>query len=141
MLLILVYQDWEKVRELGQQAVLGGRCDCLTFHRVGEGRACWSLGNAYVSMGSPAQALTFAKKHLQISQEVSHAHSPRPLLEPASSPSSSSWAVPTGLSEHWAPKVTVSTSSLYKGQWVYRKARACFLLLECWCPMCGFFQP
>lgn len=39
--------------------------------RVGEGRACWSLGNAYVSMGSPAQALTFAKKHLQISQEVS----------------------------------------------------------------------
>lgn len=39
--------------------------------RVGEGRACWSLGNAYVSMGSPAQALTFAKKHLEISQEVS----------------------------------------------------------------------
>lgn len=53
---------------------------CLTFHRVGEGRACWSLGNAYVSMGSPAQALTFAKKHLQISQEVSRAPSPRPLL-------------------------------------------------------------
>ena len=41
--------------------------------RVGEGRACWSLGNAYVSMGSPAQALTFAKKHLEISQEVSRA--------------------------------------------------------------------
>lgn len=31
-------------------------------------------------MGSPAQALTFAKKHLQISQEVSRAHSPRSLL-------------------------------------------------------------
>ena len=47
--------------------------------RVGEGRACWSLGNAYVSMGSPAQALTFAKKHLEISQEVSQ---PRPALSP-----------------------------------------------------------
>lgn len=44
--------------------------------RVGEGRACWSLGNAYVSMGSPAQALTFAKKHLEISQEVSQACPP-----------------------------------------------------------------
>lgn len=50
--------------------------------RVGEGRACWSLGNAYVSMGSPAQALTFAKKHLEISQEVSQARpaaGPQPL--------------------------------------------------------------
>lgn len=33
-------------------------------------------------MGSPAQALTFAKKHLQISQEVSWAYSPRSLLVP-----------------------------------------------------------
>ena len=49
--------------------------------RVGEGRACWSLGNAYVSMGSPAQALTFAKKHLEISQEVSRAC---PALSPES---------------------------------------------------------
>lgn len=49
--------------------------------RVGEGRACWSLGNAYVSMGSPAQALTFAKKHLEISQEVS-----RPCPAPAPAP-------------------------------------------------------
>ncbi|XP_015427842.1 PREDICTED: G-protein-signaling modulator 1 [Myotis davidii] len=49
--------------------------------RVGEGRACWSLGNAYVSMGSPAQALTFAKKHLEISQEVSQAGpAPAPAL-------------------------------------------------------------
>lgn len=79
---VTVYRGWEMVRDLGPRAVLGGRCDCLTFHRVGEGRACWSLGNAYVSMGSPAQALTFAKKHLQISQEVSWAHSPRPLLVP-----------------------------------------------------------
>ena len=46
--------------------------------RVGEGRACWSLGNAYVSMGSPAQALTFAKKHLEISQEVSRPFPPQP---------------------------------------------------------------
>lgn len=56
---------------LGWQA--GGACRRGPFPlcRVGEGRACWSLGNTYVSMGSPAQALTFAKKHLQISQEVS----------------------------------------------------------------------
>lgn len=38
--------------------------------RVGEGRACWSLGNAYVSLGSHEQALHFARKHLEISQEV-----------------------------------------------------------------------
>lgn len=51
--------------------------DSVSFPgRVGEGRACWSLGNAYVSMGSPAQALTFAKKHLEISQEVSQACPP-----------------------------------------------------------------
>lgn len=62
--------------------------------RVGEGRACWSLGNAYVSMGSPAQALTFAKKHLEISQEVSRAcpalspqACPSPVLEPSPGPS------------------------------------------------------
>lgn len=57
--------------------------------RVGEGRACWSLGNAYVSMGSPAQALTFAKKHLEISQEVSRACpplSPQPWPSPALEP-------------------------------------------------------
>lgn len=51
--------------------------------RVGEGRACWSLGNAYVSMGRPAQALTFAKKHLQISQEVSQACPQRPRALPS----------------------------------------------------------
>ncbi|NWT59809.1 GPSM1 protein, partial [Erythrocercus mccallii] len=38
--------------------------------RVGEGRACWSLGNAYVSLGSHEQALHFARKHLEISQEI-----------------------------------------------------------------------
>lgn len=39
--------------------------------RVGEGRACWSLGNAYVSLGDHKQALHYARKHLDISKEVS----------------------------------------------------------------------
>lgn len=68
---------------VGRLVGLVGGCRCgLGFSpgRVGEGRACWSLGNAYVSMGSPAQALTFAKKHLEISQEVSHAS---PALSPS----------------------------------------------------------
>ncbi|EDL93516.1 G-protein signalling modulator 1 (AGS3-like, C. elegans), isoform CRA_e [Rattus norvegicus] len=56
---------------LGNAHIFLGRFDVAAEHyKVGEGRACWSLGNAYVSMGSPAQALTFAKKHLQISQEI-----------------------------------------------------------------------
>ncbi|XP_036095150.1 G-protein-signaling modulator 1 isoform X3 [Rousettus aegyptiacus] len=56
---------------LGNAHVFLGRFDVAAeYYKVGEGRACWSLGNAYVSMGSPAQALTFAKKHLEISQEI-----------------------------------------------------------------------
>lgn len=47
--------------------------DSFLFCRVGEGRACWSLGNAYVSLGSHEQALHFARKHLEISQEVREA--------------------------------------------------------------------
>ncbi|KAJ8379751.1 hypothetical protein SKAU_G00005290 [Synaphobranchus kaupii] len=38
--------------------------------RIGEGRACWSLGNAYVSLGNHRQALHYARKHLDISQEI-----------------------------------------------------------------------
>lgn len=41
------------------------------YNRVGEGRACWSLGNAYVSLGNHKQALHYARKHLDISKEVS----------------------------------------------------------------------
>ncbi|KAG3288347.1 G protein signaling modulator 1, transcript variant X3 [Ictidomys tridecemlineatus] len=56
---------------LGNAHIFLGRFDVAAeYYKVGEGRACWSLGNTYVSMGSPAQALTFAKKHLQISQEI-----------------------------------------------------------------------
>lgn len=44
--------------------------DGFLFCRVGEGRACWSLGNAYISLGNHDQALHFARKHLEISQEV-----------------------------------------------------------------------
>lgn len=42
----------------------GSRC------RVGEGRACWSLGNAYTALGNHDTALDFAQKHLEISKEV-----------------------------------------------------------------------
>ena len=38
--------------------------------RVGEGRACWSLGNAHASLGNHEKALQYAAKHLEISQEV-----------------------------------------------------------------------
>ena len=38
--------------------------------RVGEGRACWSLGNAQASLGNHEKALQYANKHLDISKEV-----------------------------------------------------------------------
>lgn len=38
--------------------------------RVGEGRACWSLGNAHTALGNHEDALQFASKHLLISKEV-----------------------------------------------------------------------
>ena len=40
------------------------------FDRVGEGRACWSLGNANSSLGNHRLALQFANRHLEISKEV-----------------------------------------------------------------------
>lgn len=42
----------------------------MCLNRVGEGRACWSLGNAYVSLANHKQALHYARKHLDISKEV-----------------------------------------------------------------------
>lgn len=39
--------------------------------RIGEGRACWSLGNAHAALGNHEKALHFARKHLDISKEVS----------------------------------------------------------------------
>lgn len=119
----IMYQAWERVRDLGQSTVLEGRCDRLTIHRVGEGRACWSLGNAYVSMGSPAQALTFAKKHLQISQEVSWAHSPRSVLASAAHHLPCACSPQPFLST--LPKRTVPTC-VYQRQ--LRGARICFPL-------------
>lgn len=47
----------------------------LCLVRVGEGRACWSLGNAYVSLGDHKQALHYARKHLDISKEVRQSNS------------------------------------------------------------------
>lgn len=47
-------------------------CVCSCILRVGEGRACWSLGNAYVSLENHKQALHYARKHLDISKEVRH---------------------------------------------------------------------
>ena len=40
--------------------------------RVGEGRACWSLGNAHTALGNHETALGFAQKHLEISKEVTY---------------------------------------------------------------------
>ena len=37
---------------------------------VGEGRACWSLGNAHTALGNHEQAMHFAEKHLEIAKEV-----------------------------------------------------------------------
>nr|XP_048678306.1 G-protein-signaling modulator 1 isoform X1 [Caretta caretta] len=54
-------------QELGDRTPMD---DDFLFCRVGEGRACWSLGNAYVSLGNHDQALRFARKHLEISQEI-----------------------------------------------------------------------
>lgn len=38
--------------------------------RIGEGRACWSLGNAHTALGNHDQAMHFAEKHLEICREV-----------------------------------------------------------------------
>ena len=38
--------------------------------KVGEGRACWSLGNAHAAMGNHDKALHYAQRHLEISREV-----------------------------------------------------------------------
>ena len=38
--------------------------------RVGEGRACWSLGNAHTALGMNEEAIKYASKHLEISKEV-----------------------------------------------------------------------
>lgn len=39
-------------------------------YRVGEGRAYWSLGNAYTSLGEFKQARHFSAKHLQLAAEL-----------------------------------------------------------------------
>ena len=39
--------------------------------RVGEGRAYWSLGNAYTALNRHDIALEYAEKHLIVSKEVS----------------------------------------------------------------------
>ena len=40
--------------------------------KVGEGRACWSLGNAHTALGNHEKAIQFATRHLEISQEVNY---------------------------------------------------------------------
>ena len=37
---------------------------------MGEGRACWSLGNAHSSMGQHLEAYQYAKRHLEISRDT-----------------------------------------------------------------------
>jgi hypothetical protein len=43
----------------------------LLYYRIGEGRACWSLGNVNTSLGNQEIALEYAMRHLEISKEVS----------------------------------------------------------------------
>lgn len=43
---------------------------CFFWCRIGEGRACWSLGNAHTALGNHDQAMHFAEKHLEICKEV-----------------------------------------------------------------------
>ena len=40
------------------------------YDKVGEGRACWSLGNAHSSMGQHLEAYYYAKRHLEISRDT-----------------------------------------------------------------------
>lgn len=42
----------------------------FSLWRIGEGRACWSLGNAHTALGNHDQAMHFAEKHLEICKEV-----------------------------------------------------------------------
>ena len=43
----------------------------VVIFRVGEGRAYWSLGNAYTALNRHDIALGYAEKHLIVSKEVS----------------------------------------------------------------------
>ena len=38
--------------------------------KVGEGRACWSLGNAHSAMGETETAYHYASRHLDIAKET-----------------------------------------------------------------------
>jgi len=40
------------------------------FDKVGEGRACWSLGNAHSAMGQHKEAYHYAMRHLEISRDT-----------------------------------------------------------------------
>lgn len=61
-------RNWKKTKQMTTGTVFN--VVHSLFCRVGEGRACWSLGNAYVSLGNNKQALYYARKHLEISKEV-----------------------------------------------------------------------
>ena len=40
------------------------------YSQVGEGRACWSLGNAHSAMGETETAFHYASRHLDIAKET-----------------------------------------------------------------------
>ena len=40
------------------------------YLQEGEGRACWSLGNAHSAMGDTEQAYHYASRHLEISKDT-----------------------------------------------------------------------
>ena len=42
----------------------------MIVFKVGEGRACWSLGNAHSAMGETETAYHYASRHLEIAKET-----------------------------------------------------------------------
>ena len=44
--------------------------DHYNLIQVGEGRACWSLGNAHSAMGQHKEAYHYAMRHLEINRDT-----------------------------------------------------------------------
>lgn len=63
---------------------------CVFGCRIGEGRACWSLGNAHTALGNHDQAMHFAEKHLEICKEVKESSLHSLLLSSPQQPKTSS---------------------------------------------------
>jgi hypothetical protein len=66
-----IYIGFETLNVFGKSKECTVHLSLLNFLlKVGEGRACWSLGNAHSAMGDPEKAYHYAARHLQISKET-----------------------------------------------------------------------